>query len=348
MHSLSRLCTSIHSSALTQCIHLPCVHHVHLDPSIAPLYLLRYSTADLPTRCRHSGQTHHRPRRTLRPTNRNSLEPAQVERHVPSTRNINSDSQSKVATSVSIVERRGERNVPRRYLKDAEWHTDKYLGEGYYVADPDEDDTFCTVDFSFDTLQWGLTEPIEGQYQITHPIPVKYGLRIFDEERQDRSRWGPLDGSTNDEEPLAQTFKFGSNHRDTPDPDITIPQNEAEEQALLHWLNSFPHTLPDPTSIPSMDYLRWLLECHKSQQLPLSLQQAHWAELLELEYPPEQGVAQPISSETSLEVEEDLEEDRCMVEDLLMPDNPRMETPPIQQTLEEGEILLMEDFPTNY
>jgi hypothetical protein len=23
------------------------VHHVHLDPSIAPLYLLRYSTADL-------------------------------------------------------------------------------------------------------------------------------------------------------------------------------------------------------------------------------------------------------------------------------------------------------------
>jgi hypothetical protein len=97
-----------------------------------------------------------------------------------------------------------------------------------------------------------------------------------------------------------------------------------------------------------MDYLRWLLECHKSQQLPLSLQQAHWAELLELEYPPEQGVAQPISSETSLEVEEDLEEDCCMVEDLLMPDNPQMETPPIQQTLEEGEILLTEDFPTNY
>jgi hypothetical protein len=49
------------------------VHHVHLDPSIAPLYLLRYSTADLPTRCRHSGQTHHRPRRTLRPTDRNII-----------------------------------------------------------------------------------------------------------------------------------------------------------------------------------------------------------------------------------------------------------------------------------
>jgi hypothetical protein len=96
-----------------------------------------------------------------------SLDLAHVEPSVPSTRNINSDSQSNVATSVSIVDRRGERNVPKRYLKDAEWYTDKYLGDGYYVADPDKDDTFCAVDFSFDTLQWGLTEHIEGRYRIT-------------------------------------------------------------------------------------------------------------------------------------------------------------------------------------
>jgi hypothetical protein len=278
---------------------------------------------------------------------------------VPSTRNIKSDSQSKVATSISIVDRRGERNVPKRYLKDTEWYTDKYLGDRYYVADPDEDDTFCAVDFSFDTLQWGLTEPSEGQYRITRPIPVKYGLRIFDEERQDRSWWGPLDRSTNNEEPLAQTFKFGSDHGDTPDPDITIPQNEAEEQAFAALAQLIPTHITKPTSIPSMDYLRWLLECHKLQQLPLSLQQAHWAELLELEYPPEQEAAQLTSSETSSEVEEDSEEDRRMVEDLLMLDNPQMETPLIQpmqdleegeipQTLEEGEILLMEDFLTNY
>jgi hypothetical protein len=108
---------------------------------------------------------------------------------MPLTRNINSDSLSKVATSVSIVDRRGEQNIPKRYLKDAEWYTDKHLGSGYYVADPDDPDTFCAVDFNFDTLQWGLTEPIEDQYRITHPIPVRYGLRIFDEERQDRSCW---------------------------------------------------------------------------------------------------------------------------------------------------------------
>jgi hypothetical protein len=155
---------------------------------------------------------------------------AHVEPNVPSTHNINSDSQSTVATSVSIVNQRGERNVPKRYLKDAEWYTDKYLGDGYYVADPDEDDTFCAVDFSFNTLQWVLTEPIEDKYQITCPIPVKYGLQIFEEERQDHSRWGPVDGTSNDEEPLAQTFKFGSDQGDTPDPDIDISGNESKEQ----------------------------------------------------------------------------------------------------------------------
>jgi hypothetical protein len=135
-----------------------------------------------------------------------------------------------VATSVIFVDRRGERNVPKRYLKDAEWYPDKYLGEGYYVADPDDKDRFCAVDFNFDTLQWGLTEPVEGQYRITRPIPVKYGLRIFDEERQDRSRWGPIDGTTENEETLAQVFKFGSDQGETPDPDIDISGNESKER----------------------------------------------------------------------------------------------------------------------
>jgi hypothetical protein len=66
-----------------------------------------------------------------------------------------------------------------------------------------------------------------------------------------------------------------------------------------------------------MDYLHWLLECHRSQQLPLSLQQAHWAELLELEYPLEQEAAWLTSSETSLVEGDNLEEDRLMEEDHL-------------------------------
>jgi hypothetical protein len=135
----------------------------------------------------------------------------------------------------------------------------------------------------------------------------------------------------------------------------TKPRNK-KNTPLLHWLNSFLHTLPNPSSIPSTDYLCWLLECHKSQQLPLSLQQAHWDKLLELVYPQE-AVPQPTLSETYLAEEEDLEEDRLMVGALL---NETQQTPPIQpgiqeleegeilQTLEEGEILLMADSPTNF
>jgi hypothetical protein len=57
---------------LTQCIHPPCVHPVHHDPSIALLYLLCYSTAELPFVVDIQGKPHHRPRRTLRPTDRNN------------------------------------------------------------------------------------------------------------------------------------------------------------------------------------------------------------------------------------------------------------------------------------
>jgi hypothetical protein len=71
VHSLSRLCTSIHPLRLFSAF-IPCVHHVHLDPSIAPLYLLRYSTADpLNSLVDIQGKPPHRPRRTLRPTDRN-------------------------------------------------------------------------------------------------------------------------------------------------------------------------------------------------------------------------------------------------------------------------------------
>jgi hypothetical protein len=64
----------IHSSALTQCIHPPCVHPVHLDPSIAPLYLLRYSTADLLFVVNIQGKPHHRTHRTLQPTDHNNVQ----------------------------------------------------------------------------------------------------------------------------------------------------------------------------------------------------------------------------------------------------------------------------------
>jgi hypothetical protein len=76
----------------------------------------------------------------------------------------------------------------------------------------------------------------------------------------------------------------------------SLPAKSSNMQ-LLHWLNSFPHILPNPISPPSAAYLCWLLECHKSHQLPLLLQQAYWPELLELEYPQEE-LSQQTQSET--------------------------------------------------
>jgi hypothetical protein len=153
---------------------------------------------------------------------------------VPSTRNINSELLPTVATSTAFIDRRGECNVPKRYLKEAEWYVDGYLGEGYYTTDPDSDTGGLTaIDFNSDTLQWGITEQIEGWYRITRPAPIKYGLRIFDEERTDRSRWGPIDRINDDEEePLASTFRFGSEGGDTPDPDTVIPSNDLEQHAI--------------------------------------------------------------------------------------------------------------------
>jgi hypothetical protein len=81
VHSLSRLCTSIHPLRLLSAF-IPSVHHDHLDPSIAPLYLLRYSTADPLNSLLTFRANPHRPSRTLRPTDRNRKEPHKISRRV--------------------------------------------------------------------------------------------------------------------------------------------------------------------------------------------------------------------------------------------------------------------------
>ena len=60
-----------------------------------------------------------------------------------------------------------------------------------------------------------------------------------------------------------------------------------KNSSLLSWLNSSLPTSINPLSPHLSNHLCWLLKCHKSQQLPLELQQAYWPELLELEYPAE-------------------------------------------------------------
>ena len=151
--------------------------------------------------------------------------PTQVESNIQPERNINSDF-NLATTIVDYIDRRGERHVPKRYLKEADWNEDGSLGTGYYTADPDNPSILIPVDFNFKYLQWGCTFRNKDKLVVERPAPVCYGLRIFDEERtQDRSQWGPIDGTPDEDEVPNPEFKFGSEAGgDTPDPNVIIPQ----------------------------------------------------------------------------------------------------------------------------
>ena len=84
-----------------------------------------------------------------------------------------------------ILEHWGERNVLRRYLKEAHWDAhnepDGKINLGYFAQDRNGD--YIAVDFDFNTLMWGTThKKRNGKYRLTIPAPIELGLRIVDEE----------------------------------------------------------------------------------------------------------------------------------------------------------------------
>jgi hypothetical protein len=64
-------------------------------------------------------------------------------------------------TITTYVSHRGEQNIPKQYLKEAEW-LDKEYCWGYYTTSnkSNDDDTLIAVDFSFEALQWGVTRKL--------------------------------------------------------------------------------------------------------------------------------------------------------------------------------------------
>ena len=108
------------------------------------------------------------------------------------------------------------------------------------------------IDFNFKHLQWGCTHQKKDRFVLERPAPVRYGLHIFDEERtQDRSRWGPIDGTPDEEELPDPTFKFGSEAGgDTPDPDIVIPKSQEEENTIAAITQLIPSHISKPPVQP--------------------------------------------------------------------------------------------------
>ena len=112
---------------------------------------------------------------------------------------------------------------------------------------------------------------------------------------------------------------------------------------MLNWLNSSPVESINPLSPHSPNHLRWLLECHKLQQLPLELQQVYWPELLELEYPAEMEQEQPVifDKDYKSQIMEEAEVEAILLgkekEPILRPI--RTQNMEAEEEAEEGEIL---------
>ena len=176
---------------------------------------------------------------------------AQVEQNVQLECNINSDF-ALAATTTEYIDRRGEQNVPKRYLKEADWCEDRSLGTRYYIMDPDNPSILIPVDFNFKHLQWGCTHLKKDRLIVERPAPARYGLCIFDEERtQDRSCWGPIDRTPDKEEIPNPEFKFGSKAGgDTPNPNIVISKSPEEEIAITAIAQLIPSHISKPPIQP--------------------------------------------------------------------------------------------------
>ena len=87
---------------------------------------------------------------------------------------------------------------------------------------------------------------------VKRPALTRYGLRIFDEERtQDRSQWGSIDGTPDEDEAPNPHFKFGSEAgADTPDPDIVIPRSQEEENNIAAIAQLIPSLISKPPIQP--------------------------------------------------------------------------------------------------
>ena len=94
------------------------------------------------------------------------------------------------------LNRRGERNVPKKYLKSAEYTPDGD-NPGYFVY---YEGSFIPVEFDFTHCFWYIVKYNDQQScWLTHKLPKQeFGLEILDSEVTDQSEWGPIDNGKYD------------------------------------------------------------------------------------------------------------------------------------------------------
>ena len=123
------------------------------------------------------------------------------------------------------LNRRGERNVPKKYLKAA-LYTPEGDEQGYFVY---HQDSFIHVEFDFTHCFWYIVKyDNQRSCWVSHKLPPpEYGLGILDSEVTDCSEWGPIDDGkdSSDEEEEEDAKSVG--HPDSID--IKIPTKEEEK-----------------------------------------------------------------------------------------------------------------------
>ena len=152
------------------------------------------------------------------------------------------------------LNRRGERNVPKRYLKGAKY-TPEGDEQGYFVY---HNGSFIPVEFDFTHCFW-YTVKYNNQRSCwaSHKLPPPgYGLDIPDSEVTDRSEWGPIDDGDNssDKEEEREEDAKSTGHPESIDIKVPTKEEEKTKRQLEKLAEQFP-TLSRPRSHPASSRL---------------------------------------------------------------------------------------------
>ena len=130
------------------------------------------------------------------------------------------------------LNRRGERNVPKKYLKTAVY-TPKGDEQGYFVY---YNRIFTPVEFDFTHCFWYIVKYNDQQScWLSHKLPKpEYGLDIPDSEVTDRSDWGPIDDGEDDSD---QAIKKKPKAKHTQKVLISKSQLKKKNKAKDSWKN---------------------------------------------------------------------------------------------------------------
>ncbi|KAI9449531.1 hypothetical protein BJY52DRAFT_1227715 [Lactarius psammicola] len=132
------------------------------------------------------------------------------------------------------IERRGDRNIPVRYLTNARWGTINST-TGYWVEIPTRPLRYYPVEFNFEHTCWTEVawSPCRGRWDVLRPTGPEYRCNILQSKVTHRDQWGPIDGTESDSAPAPSD---ASEEATTTEDDIG-DRPDAEEAQQLQRIN---------------------------------------------------------------------------------------------------------------